>query len=295
MYGRNRINQIFADGHLIDEALAAARASAIERHRRAGVPLVMVRDGRIEHVAADHLDSDVDALLNDDDFKAERTAKDWIAWYEERRASIKECLAARESATSHKGRFKQFYEELYPFVLWLSHLYGGRDDVIGALNSDRMHDRNYDAIIKDGSTITYVEITTTTFNHSELLNRKMLLSEGVVVDPIAFTQEESRKRVFMKIEAAIQNKSTHSFGRDYVLIVSFDDFAWFGTDDDAAALNSFVTAHLPSWNLNAATLYIVGESGRTFLSFPTSGRRRARMAMGARRSGLRRGRRGSRR
>jgi hypothetical protein len=264
----SRIDKIFADGRLIDEALVAARADAVERHRRAGVPLVVVRDGRIEHVPADRLAPDADAVLTDADFKAKRRAKDWIEWYDERRAMIKDCLLARESATLHKGRFKQFYEELYPFVLWLSHVYAGREDVTGALNSDRTRYRDYDAVIKDGSTVTYVEITTTTFNRSELLNRKKLLTEGAVVDPIARTQEEWRERLFKKIEAAVQNKSKQSFGRDYVLIVSFDDFAWFGTDDDKAALTSFVSAHLPSWNLKAARLYIIGESGRTFESFP---------------------------
>ena len=268
----SRIDRIFADGRLIDEALAVARADAIDRHRRAGLPLVVGRDGRIEHVAADRLAPDADVLLTDADFKAERTAKDWIAWYDERRAAIKNCVAARESATLYKGRFKTFYEELYPFVLWLSHLYGGREDVIGALNSDRPRDRDYDAVIKDGSTVTYVEITITTFNRSELLNMKQLLTEGAVVDPRCGTQEEWRERAFKKIEAAVQNKSTQSLGQDYVLIVSFDDFAWFGTDDDEAALQSFVTAHLRSWRLNVATLYIVGISGRTFLTFPVEGR-----------------------
>jgi hypothetical protein len=105
-----------------------------------------------------------------------------------------------------------------------------------------------------------------------LLNRKKLLTEGFFGDPIAFTQDERRQQVFKKIEGGIRKKSPQSFGRDYVLIVSFDDFMWFGTDDDRAALTSFVTGSLPSWGLNVATLYIVGESGRTFLSFPTSDR-----------------------
>jgi hypothetical protein len=257
---------------LVDEALAVARANAIERHQRAGVPLVVVRDGRIEHVAADNLAPDVDTLLTDDDFKAERTAKNWIVWYDERCAAIKQCLAARESVLLHKGRFKQFSEELYPFVLWLSHLYAGRDGVICSLNSEGTRARGYDAVIKDGSTVTYVEITTTTFNRSELLNRKQALTDGFFGDPIALTQDEWRQRVFKKIEGGIRKKSPYSFGRDHVLIVSFDDFAWFGTDDDEAALKSFVTAHLPSWNLDVATLYIVGESGRTFLTFPVSSR-----------------------
>jgi hypothetical protein len=47
---------------------------------------------------------------------------------------------------------------------------------------------------------------------------------------------------------------------------------WFGTDDDREALTSFVTARLPSWRLNVAALYVVGISGRTFLSFPASPR-----------------------
>jgi hypothetical protein len=42
------------------------------------------------------------------------------------------------------------------------------------------------------------------------------------------------------------------------LVVSFDDFMWFGTEDDRAALRSFVTERLASWRLNVATLYIVG-------------------------------------
>lgn len=206
--------------------------------------------------------------MTDDDFKAERTAKNWIAWYHERCTAIKQCLAARESVFLHKGRFKQFSEELYPFILWLSHLYAGRDGVICSLNSEETRARGYDAIIKGGSTVTYVEITTTAFNRSELLNRKKALTDGFFGDPIAFTQEERRQQVFKKIETAVRNKSRQSFGRNYVLVVSFDDFAWFGTEDDEAALKSFVTAHLQSWNLYVATLYIVGESGRTFLSFP---------------------------
>ena len=57
-----------------------------------------------------------------------------------------------------------------------------------------------------------------------------------------------------------------------MLVVSFDDFMWFGTEDDRAALRSFMTERLASWRLNVATLYIVGVSRRTFLSFPVSGR-----------------------
>src|SRR6266850_1127262 len=109
----SRIDQIFADGRLTEEALAAARADAIDRHRRAGVPMVVFKDGRIEHVPAEHLAPDVDALLKDVDFEAERSARELIAWFEERRSAINSCLLAKEPALLHQGRFKKFYEELY--------------------------------------------------------------------------------------------------------------------------------------------------------------------------------------
>jgi hypothetical protein len=89
---------------------------------------------------------------------------------------------------------------------------------------------------------------------------------------VFFTHEETLAEAFGKIEQAIQRKSSSSYGPEYVLVVCFNDFMWFGTDDDRAALTSFVTARLPSWSLNVATLYVVGISGRTFLAFPTPGR-----------------------
>jgi hypothetical protein len=65
----------------------------------------------------------------------------------------------------------------------------------------------------------------------------------------------------------VREKSGFSFGRYYVLVVSFDDFMWFGTESDRPALRSFVNARLEAWRLNVAVLYIVGISGRTFESF----------------------------
>ena len=103
---------------------------------------------------------------------------------------------------------------------------------------------------------------------------KELLTTGGVGDAIAFTQAERLQQLFERIDPLLQKKSLSSFGSDHVLVVCFDDFRWFGIEEenDLAALRSFVTAHLPSWGLNVGTLYIVGISGRTFLSFPTSGR-----------------------
>jgi hypothetical protein len=253
----SRIDQIFADPRWVSEALTAAAADAIDRHQRAGVPMVVFRDGRIEHVPAERLAPDVDALLKDVDFEAERSASELIAWFEERRSAINSCLLAKEPALLHQGRFKKFYEELYPFALWVGHLYAGREDVMCSLNSTTNDNTDYDALVKDRAmnppAVTYVQLTTTTFDRDEL---------------VFFTHEERLSAAFDKIERALQRKSSFSYGPNYVLVVCFDDFMWFGTEDDRAALRAFVSERLAGWRLNVATLYFVGISGRTFESFP---------------------------
>ena len=283
----SRIDQVFADPRWIGEALTAAAADAIERHQRAGVPMVVFRDGRVEHVPAERLAPDVDALLKDVDFEAERSASELIAWFEERRSEINSCLLAKEPALLHQGRFKKFYEELYPFALWVGHLYAGREDVMCSLNSTANDHTDYDALVKDRATnppaVTYVQLTTTTFDRDESRRMQYFLEHGwtparwgqITEDGEAevgwLSQEERLERAFADIERVAQRKSTFRHGANYVLVVCFDDFMWFGTDDDRAALTSFVTSRLASWRLNVATLYIVGISGRTFLSFPIAG------------------------
>ena len=52
------IDAAFEDGTLIDEAMREAVRQAIELHRRAGVPMVVWRDGRVQEVSADEIHFD---------------------------------------------------------------------------------------------------------------------------------------------------------------------------------------------------------------------------------------------
>jgi hypothetical protein len=268
----SRIDQVFADPRWVGEALTAAAADAIDRHQRAGVPMVVFRDGRVEHVPAERLAPDVDALLKDVDFAAERSANELIAWFEERRSAINSCLLAEKPALLHQGRFKKFYEELYPFALWVGHLYAGRNDVVCSLNSAADRDRDYDAVVKvraNPPAMTYVQLTTTTFDLNESRRMKKFMKEKVVpAHGPSDTHDETLAHAFDKIGQRVRDKSKFPYGPDYVLVVCFDDFMWFGTEDDRAALRSFVSERLAGWRLNVATLYVVGISGRTFESFP---------------------------
>ena len=248
----SRIAQVFADRHLIGEALAAAAADAIDQHLRAGTPVVICQDGRIEQVRAEQLVPDIDRLMAGVTFEVERTAKELLAWFEDRFSSINKYRLAREATLGHHRGFKKFY----PFALWLHSLYSDREDVTCSLASMVKVDGRFDAVVKDGATdpitVTYVQLLVTA------------IDDDAASD---VSHEEQLKRTFRAIERAVGRRSSLGRGPDYVLVVCFDDFMWFGTDDDRAALRAFVSERLAAWRLNIATLYVVGTSGRTFESF----------------------------
>jgi hypothetical protein len=53
--GKKDISQIFAEGKLIDAAINKGIAQALRRHKQAGVPIVVCRDGRIVHIPPDQI------------------------------------------------------------------------------------------------------------------------------------------------------------------------------------------------------------------------------------------------
>lgn len=52
------IDRLFSEGTPIDEAVEQAAREARRRHRLAGTPMVVYRDGRIVKVPADQLDAE---------------------------------------------------------------------------------------------------------------------------------------------------------------------------------------------------------------------------------------------
>jgi hypothetical protein len=51
----DRIGRAFADGRPIDKALRRAADAAILQHKRAGIPLVIWREGKVVRVSAEEL------------------------------------------------------------------------------------------------------------------------------------------------------------------------------------------------------------------------------------------------
>ncbi len=54
------IGAILKDGRLIDEAIAAAHAEVLRRHRQAGVPIVIWRHGQVVEMSADEFEQMAD-------------------------------------------------------------------------------------------------------------------------------------------------------------------------------------------------------------------------------------------
>jgi hypothetical protein len=56
------IDEIFAEGTPIDDALRRAAQEAVRRHKLLGIPVVAWKDGRVVHVAPEDI-----VLQNEDD------------------------------------------------------------------------------------------------------------------------------------------------------------------------------------------------------------------------------------
>jgi hypothetical protein len=59
--GNKDISAIFREGTLVDEAIHAGVMGALVRHKEAGQPLVVCRDGKIVYISADEALANIEA------------------------------------------------------------------------------------------------------------------------------------------------------------------------------------------------------------------------------------------
>lgn len=93
----SHIDRVFADGRLVDEAVEAAAQDAIDRHRDAGRPVVIARDGRPVEVPVSalsqdqpgHEPEDPGTILTDTELSKERAPKELGDWVDDRLAAIR--------------------------------------------------------------------------------------------------------------------------------------------------------------------------------------------------------------
>ncbi len=238
---------------------------------------------------------DPNSLLTKEELTIPRTPTELSRWWEDKNRLFADCPEARKWALLRKGLFKKFYEELYPLSLFATHLYTGRSDIQVIPNLDN---RDFDATIIDYSTSPpyelKVEITSAVEGYNEYLRMKYFVKHGHVnvwgklsasgtekmgheihIENEVIEHTRHLKYSFSLIRSAVQGKSIspnkpHKYGQGHVLIVAFDDWQWFNSEQkDMTDLKSFVETHVLTLPLDFAALYVLGLSGKAFVVFET--------------------------
>ncbi len=233
---------------------------------------------------------EVSLLLPIEQLTKSRSPAELAAWVAERCEAIAALEDAREPALMHQRPFKEFYEEIYPLSLFVTHLYRARDDVLVTPNLDN---QPFDAVIHDHSASPpselMVEVTSARdpqehlrmeyfVKHRNVMLWSPLAASGtkhnrrIHIEPFAVDHSELVARHCAWIKAAPEGKASKAdhYGHSHVLVIAFDD--WFKpSDEDTARLRTFVTEHILTLPLSFSALYLVGMSGKTYLPFHLSG------------------------
>lgn len=238
---------------------------------------------------------DPNLLLSQNELTIPRTPAELAHWVDDKCRQFASCPEAKEWVLLHKGLSKKFHEEVYPFSLFATHVYGGRSDIRCIPNLDN---RDFDAVILDRSTSPplelKVEISSAIEGYEEHLRMIYFVRHGSVntwgtllasgtkntghtiqVKDEMIAHSELLAHTLSLISAAAKRKSSTpdrsgKYGRGHILVLVFDDCHWFKLEQDAAALKTFVQKDVLTFPLDFADLYMVGLSGKTFLHFGLS-------------------------
>lgn len=235
---------------------------------------------------------DPNSLLTTEELTIPRTPTELARWIENKCRLFADCPEAKKWVLLHQGLSKNFHEELYPLSLFARHLYTGRSDIRCIPNLDN---RDFDATILDYSTSPpselKAEITYAVEGYDQHLRMKYFVERGSVsvwgplsasgtekvgheihVENEGIDHTDLLERTFSLIRSVVERKSMspnkpQKYGQGHVLIVAFDDWQWFKSEQDMAALKDFVEKHVLTLPLDFAALYVVGLSGKTFVHF----------------------------
>ena len=215
-----------------------------------------------------------------------RTPETLFSWVEGNRTELDTRPESRRIAYSTSNLSKKFYEEARPISLYTFKKYGNRQDVLITLN---LNNENYDAkILIQGESSLFIEVTYAKDGHDEALRMELLLTQGVVsaVAPIEINKRKGRKRDICissieavehthvvrnrisLVETRLEGKAGASYGRNYVLLVIFDDLIPSWSENDVVLLDLAVKEKIKNLYLNFSEIIIQGASGKLYLSYP---------------------------
>lgn len=222
---------------------------------------------------------DTEQILSAADCETERTPLELLRWVEERSKLFARSETAKSYLRSRQGLARIFIDHIVPLSHFSRHLFNGRRDVVckPTLEDD------FDAVIVDYRDrplrVQKLKFIHAIHAYEEYLCRVCLPEEGFLsalgmlagrgaqadaepVNNIAWLNKS--------LELIAETVSLHinkPYGRDVSLVIVFDDYASFRSEEDIGALEKFVTSEILPMPLDFSKLFLLGWSGHTLLGF----------------------------
>jgi len=215
-----------------------------------------------------------------------RSPSELRTWVLEKCSTIANVKEAKRAALLHFGLFKKFYEEIFPFSLLVSRVYGNCTDVLCLPNLDETKD--FDAEVKEPSRSTKVEITQARqgdehlrmeyfLEHGHVSFSGPLVAQGpkgnrrITVETMFLDHNELRTRHFRLIEDAARRKAGPGrYGQGYELLIAVEDW-WFDPEMDLTPVQDFAAHELLNPSLRFDAVHLVGLTGDLYWSSPCGG------------------------
>jgi len=230
---------------------------------------------------------DASTILDASEMSATRSVADFVFWVEGKTQELSGGSEARRFARSGAHLPKKFYDELYPFALFVEHEFSTTPNAIVTPN---LGNDNFDAMISfgNGGNPLYIEITRAKDGHDESLRDEVLTHEGAVCLTGPIQKVEGRRRTHGRtieiqneaichevllhknlslVKSAIKAKVNRLYGKCHLLLLVVDDYLPFRQKSDHHALHSMIRNELLSLDLDFMRLVVLGISGGLVLSY----------------------------
>lgn len=222
---------------------------------------------------------DTEQILSAADCETERTPLELLRWVEERSKLFARSETGKSYLRSRQGLARIFIDHIVPLSHFSRHLFNGRRDVMckPTLEDD------FDAVIVDYRDrplrVQKLKFIHAIHAYEEYLCRVCLPEEGFLsalgmlagrgaqadAEPVNNIAWLNKSLELIAETVALHTNKSH--GRDVSLVIVFDDYASFRSEEDIGALERFVTSEILPMPLDFSKLFLLGWSGHTLLGF----------------------------
>jgi hypothetical protein len=208
----------------------------------------------------------------------ERTPSELQQWADAKLAELNNTPALKEDILLRKGLAKKFYEEICPLSYFANRQYANRP---GIRCKPNLNNESYDALVIDYHQnpiqIHKIEFTQAIDGYDDNSRMISFLEHGhvplvgkvtrigtkqsglqiIVEDEVGDCAEIVDKELKLIADAA-KRKAKKPYGKDVTLVIVFNDFIAFRTEEEITTLETFVRREILPLELNFASLFLLG-------------------------------------